>query len=228
MKKFVGITLAIGLAIGLGLAVDQVGADDHSLVGKTIPEGVGPGTDGDFEAIEALFRGDMVAEMGLGCSNGAGTSGGPNDWAVGVTATLMPPMGLYSTTHNMFTQLGFFTQMAFVVYADSAGVPGAVIGSQALTNAQYQAGTNTITVSPHITLTNQTFFFGLNNPQTNAGGRIGLDTSTAGGPNSFIRAPSCGAATWTALTTIGFPGSWVMRVLVDDTLPVELQAFSVE
>jgi hypothetical protein len=40
------------------------------------------------EGTEPLFRGDMIPDLGLGCSNPTGTSGGPNDWATRVTATL--------------------------------------------------------------------------------------------------------------------------------------------
>ena len=115
---------------------------------------------------------------------------------------------------------------AFMAWT-AAGAPGAAIGSQALTAAQYAVGTHTVAISPFIPLTNQAFFFGFNQPQTAAGMRWGRDTSVGSG-FSYILAPSCGLGSWGTMTAIALPGDWVMRVLVDDTVPVELQMFSVE
>jgi hypothetical protein len=168
----------------------------------------------------------MIAEQGLGCSNTTGNSGGPNDWAVGVTASLTPPMGIVSMDYNMFTQNGFVTQMAFKVWTAGGG-PGATVGSQALTAAQFAVGTHTVAISPFIPLTSQSFFFGLSQPQSNAGCRIGEDTSSGGSGFSYLRAPGCGLGSWGTVTSIAFNGDWVMRVLVDDTVPVELQSFTI-
>jgi hypothetical protein len=54
-------------------------------------------------SFEYLFRGDMSPDLGLGCSNPSGMSGGPNDWATKVTATLTPPIPIISTTYNVFS-----------------------------------------------------------------------------------------------------------------------------
>ena len=43
---------------------------------------------------ETLFQGDLIADMGLGCSNSVGTSGGPNDIVVGVAAASAPPFNI--------------------------------------------------------------------------------------------------------------------------------------
>ena len=69
---------------------------------------------------------------------------------------------------------------------------------------------------------------GFNQPQSLAGMRIGLDTSSGGSGFSYLLAPGCGLGSWGTVTSIAFNGEWVMRVLVDDTVPVELQMFSVE
>ena len=54
---------------------------------------------------EVLFYGDLTPELGLGCSNPSGTSGGPNDVALGVTASLTPPLAITSHYYNIFTNV---------------------------------------------------------------------------------------------------------------------------
>lgn len=175
------------------------------------------------EATEQLFRGDLGPEFGIGCSNPSGTSGGPNDLAVGVTASLAPPFGIISTTYNVFTNVGPGT-LNFVAWA-GGGSPGAPIGMQA--GVPDNQANQTAPISPAIVVTTPQFFFGLNQPETNAGLRIGVDSS-AGGGFSFIRAPTCGLAAFGTLTSIGFPGNWVMAAVIDDAVPVELMSYDVE
>jgi len=222
MKRMCIVVAIISLAGAVAVLANSLPSPKH------LEQGIGPGvTTVENRAQEYLFRGDMTAETGLGCSNTTGNSGGPNDIAQGVTATLTPPMGIIQATYNIFTQNGYITQLAFRAWA-GAGPPGATIASQALTAAQYSLGTHTVAIAPYIPLANQQFFFGFNQPQTNAGMRWGLDTSSGPSGTAYIRAPSCGLAAWGTLDSIGYPGAWVMRVLIDDTVPVELQSFNVE
>lgn len=179
------------------------------------------------EATEALFRGDMVAEAGLGCSNPTGTSGGPNDWAVGVTATLTPPFGIISTTYNVFTNVApGLTAFTFKAWQPGAS-PGAEIGSQVLGAGAASQGNHTVAVAPAITVTTPSLYFGFYQPQTTAGIRLGEDLTTSAG-TSFIRAPTCGLTVWGTVDSIGYPGNWVMRAIVDDTIPVELMSIGIE
>jgi len=228
LRKNMIIAIAVGfVAIVATLGLSTVGA--ASGVSLSSPVGAKPGptfpATNDTRATETLFRGDFVAEVGLGCSGTAGTSGGPNDLAVGVTATLTPPFGITSTTYNVFTGLGHVTAFTFKAWAGGA-VPGLEIGSQAGLSAA--TGNYTVAIAPPIMLTNQAFYFGFAQPQTNAGMRLGLDTSSGSAGTSFILAPTCGLAAWGTVDSIGFAGNWVMRAVVDDTVPVELMTFIVE
>ena len=175
------------------------------------------------EATEQLFRGDLGAEFGIGCSNPGGTSGGPNDWAVGVTASLSPPFGITSVTYNVFTGNGAGT-LGFVAWAGGL-TPGAVLGAQS--GMPLTTGNYTVTIAPYIPVADPQFFFGFNQPQTNAGMRIGVDSSSGSG-FSFLQAPTCDLGSWGTLTSIGFPGDWVMAAVVSSILPVELTVFDVE
>jgi hypothetical protein len=180
------------------------------------------------EATEALFRGDMVAEIGLGCSNSVGTSGGPNDWAVGVTATLTPPFGIISTTYNVFTNVATgLTAFTFKAWAPG-GSPGAELGVRPLGGAAGSQGNHTVAVSPAITITTPSLYFGFYQPQATVGMRLGEDTSSGSAGTSFIRAPTCGASSFMTIDSIGYPGNWVMRAIVDDTVPVELMSIGIE
>jgi hypothetical protein len=177
------------------------------------------------EATEALFRGDMVAEIGLGCSNGSGTSGGPNDWAVGVTATLTPPFGIISTTYDIFTNVSpTITALTFKVW-NAGATPGPTFAAQP--GLPFTQMAHTVPIAPAIVMSAPSFYIGLGQPQTNVGIRLGMDTTTWEG-SQFILAPGCGASTWTANDAIGFPGNWVVRAIIDDTIPVELMTFTAE
>lgn len=227
-RKNIIIAAAVGfVAIVATLGLSTAGAaGDVSL---SSPEGAQPGPPfpaaAEGRATETLFRGDFGAEDGLGCSNTAGTSGGPNDFAVGVTATLTPPFGITSTTYNIYTGLGATTALTFKAWAAGAA-PGAEIGSQS--GMSMGTGNYTVAIAPPIMLSAQTFYLGLSQPQTNAGMRIGLDTSSGSAGTSFILAPGCGLAAWGTIDSIGYPGNWVMRAVIDDTVPVELMTFTAE
>jgi len=218
---------------GIAVAALLVGGVYHaqSVEAKTAKfqaaaiEGVAPHTVGNVSphlgrATEALFRGDMTDESGLACSSG------PQDNAVGVTATLAPPFGVISTTYIMRTLTGNLGTFNFTVYA-SGGTPGAVIGQQAIPNGG-TTGTHTVTINPAINVTTQQFYFGVG--WTGAGAVYpGRDTSsTPISGTSFIRAPTCGVTNFVALESIGFPGNWCFRAIIDDFIPVELQQFDVE
>lgn len=169
---------------------------------------------------EALYQGDLVAEMGLGCSNGAGTSGGPNDIVVGVFATTPPPFDITGHYYEIYSQFSpTMTALSFIVNAGTT-VPGAEIGRQG--GLDFGIGPHTVSVS--VPITTASFFFGHNQPQTNAGMRWGLDTSTSAG-TSYIRAPTCGATAWSLVDALGFPGNWCMSATIGGDSPVELQSW---
>lgn len=177
------------------------------------------------EGTEQLYRGDLVAEIGLGCSNPSGTSGGPNDWAVGVTASATPPFDIVSTTYNIFTNVSpTINQFDFRAWAGGAS-PGAQFGSQA--GLPFGTGNHTAVIAPAITVSAANapggqFYFGFNQGQTTAGIRIGEDTSSASAGTSFIRAPTCGAASFVTVDSIGYGGNWVMAAVIDFGPPPEL------
>jgi len=182
----------------------------------------------DGRATEALFRGDFVPEQGLGCATTATpiVGGGPNDFAVGVTASLTPPFGIISTTYNVYTgtpAAPTLTALTFKAWQGGAA-PGTEIGAQS--GMAVATGNYTVAVAPAIVVNSAAFYFGFLQPQTDSGMRIGLDTTASAG-TSFIRAPDCGLAAWGTVDSIGVPGNWVMRAVIDDTVPVELQTFSV-
>jgi hypothetical protein len=181
------------------------------------------------QAQEPLFRGDMIPDIGLGCSNPTGTSGGPNDWATKVTATLVPTFGVASTTYNIFT---FNAGPTWNLVAwNNGGIPGTVIGTFPLGAGSGTTGDHTVTV-PIGGLTipaaaGQTFFFGLSQGADLNGVRLGMDNTSSTPATVYIRAPGCGAAAFTAVENLGFPGHWVHRIIIDDTFPVELMDFEI-
>jgi hypothetical protein len=225
MKKrnYVGLVIVALVLIVTG----QVAAQTTLRGDRTEPPNAGsPGDPG--EATEVLFVGDFGPEIGIGCSNGGGTSGGPNDVFVGVNATLTPPFGITSHTYNIFTQVSpTITALTFQTRA-GGGSPGAVGYSQA--GLPFTQGNHTVAVpDPFAAVINSSqFYFGQTQPQTNVGMRWGVDTSSGSQGTSFLRAPTCGASSFVTLDSIGFPGNWVMAVIVDDTIPVELMNFTID
>ena len=181
---------------------------------------------------EPLFRGDMVPEIGLGCSDGTGSSGGPNDWATRVSATRppAPAWGVTSTTYNIFTfNAGPTWNLA--AWADGA-VPGAVIDTCPLGAGSGTTGNHTIAVPPGcLTIpagSGPNFFFGLSQGADTNGIRIGQDTNGPFAPATvYIRAPGCGLASFGSVESIGYPGNWVHRIIVDNSLPVELMDINI-
>lgn len=221
-RLFVFVALACLLVGITAVSADNRLTNPNPTSGSV---GLPPGPVG--EATEMLFQGDMVAEQGLGCSNSAGTSGGPNDFAVGVTATLTPPFGIVQTTYNVYTNVSpNLTSFTFKAW-QGGGAPGAEIGTAPFGPAAASQGNHTMAVSPAITVNSASFYFGFYQSQTNVGIRIGLDTTSTAG-TSFIRAPGCGAGSFVTVDSLGFPGNWVMRTIVDDAVPVELMSLGVE
>lgn len=179
------------------------------------------------EMTEALFRSDGSAELGLGCSNPTGNSGGPNDWAQKVTAVVItPPFGITSTTYNIFTNNLPNTVWDLVGWAGGA-TPGAEIFRANLTPADATAGNHTVTVVADHGVPTASFYFGFNDATPAHGMRLGMDSTSSAPGATFLRAPGCGAAAFTDVISIGFPGFWVIRAIADDTVPVELMDFNV-
>jgi hypothetical protein len=181
-----------------------------------------------IEATEMLFRGDMLPDLGLGCSNPTGTAGGPNDWATKVTATLTPPFGITNTTYNIFS-FNSGPTWDIVAWANGA-TPGAELGRTPLGQANGTTGNHTVAVVPFVPVPagQQTFFFGLSQGADLNGVRIGMDSSGSTPNTVYIRAPGCGLNVFGTVESIGFPGFWVHRITINDVPPVELMNFDVK
>ena len=215
--------LLIGALFALGLSTSAMAAGEV-FDGYTGNPNNNPPAD---RTDEDLFYGDLTPEFGIGCSNPSGTSGGPNDVAVGVTASCTPPFVITSHYYNIFTNVSpNITQLDFVAWAGGA-VPGAEIaGSRVSLAPQWGAGDHTVAI-PNVVIPSAQFYFGQNQNQTNVGLRWGVDSSSGSWGTSYIRAPTCGAAAFTLLDNLGFPGNWVMAVTVkcEGPVPVELKSW---
>jgi len=199
------------------LCLAGVAGADHSLVGQS-----GVPYSGPQIRPEMLYQGDLIPERGIGCSNVSGTSGGPNDVAVGVTATTTPPFCITSHMYNIYTSVSpNINALSFVCWTGFAA-PGVEFGRQA--GMAWSAGNHTAAISPAIVVSDPWFFFGQNQPQTNVGIRWGLDQSSSAG-TSWIKAPGCGLSSWGTMESIGYPGNWCMAVSVDAPSPTELQSW---
>ena len=210
--------LALGLIAGPALA-------GNSLIGRSGSSS--PLHTSQRDATQSLFRGDLIAERGIGCSNGSGTAGGPQDLAVGVTATAVAaPFDIVSTTYNIFTNISpNITSLSFVAWT-GGGTPGAELARR--TGLPFTTGNHTQSFATAISMASPAFYFGVNQAQTNVGIRLGQDTTAPVAGTSFIRATTCGAAAFITVEAAGVAGNWVMAVLVDDNVPVELMSFDVE
>ena len=218
MRKnlLIAALFAVGLSTSAMAAGEQL--DGYSGNTNNVPP-VDRGT-------EVLFYGDLTPELGIGCSNPSGTSGGPNDVAVGVTASLTPPLNITSHYYNIVTNVSpNISHLDFVAWGGGA-VPGAEQGRVSVA-PNWGAGDHTVAIAG-VCVTDQQFYFGQNQNQTNVGIRWGLDSSSGSWGTSFIRAPTCGAGAFTLVDNLGFPGNWVMSVTVDEgcgPVPVELKSW---
>ncbi len=215
------------LILGAGAAV----AEPPTLKGTGSAGGVTAPPPEHGGATEVLQVGDFTPEIGIGCSNENGTSGGPNSMALQVTATSMPPtFYLQSATYYSFTQSSpTITQMLFAIRVDgpSPGATAAVAPIPFLVDEF-----NVAVFEPRLPVGEATapggrFYIGLIQSQTDVGFRAGVDTSSGSDMTSYIRAPACGAANFTLLDTLGFPGNWVIRAIANELIPVELMTFQV-
>ena len=174
------------------------------------------------EATEALFLGDMTADISVGCG------AGPNEWATKVTATLMPTFGVVSTTYSIANTSG--PTWDLVAWNNGAS-PGSEIQRCPLGAANGTPGNHTVTVLPGcLTIpaaAGQTFFFGLSQGTDPIPMAFAMDTSGSTAGTVFIRSPNCGLPNFGTVESIGFPGYWVHRIIIDDTVPVELMSFGV-
>ncbi len=206
-RVLIGV-LSVFLMVGMAAAHDLAGFNpNHSSNPPERPED--------------LYQGDLTPEMGLGCSNPTGSSGGPNDAVVGVAAAMTPPFSITSHYYDIYTASSYVTALSFIALTGMA-VPGNEFGRQG--GMDPTLGGHTVAISPSIEVTNAMFFFGHNQPQTNAGMRWGLDTTTSAG-TSYLRCPACGLDTFTLLDALGYAGNWCMSVSIDGASPVELQSW---
>ncbi len=215
--------LLIG-ALSVVMIVGMVGASmANTLEGRYNGPNPGYTPVGD---VEVLFKGDMGPDQGLGCSNGTGNSGGPNDVAVGLTATCPPPFNILEHEYNIYTNVSpTITALSCVLWAGGTE-PGMEYFRRSGLNWTQNA-TNTFHVYnmvPPMIVPSAQFFFGHNQPQTDVGIRWGMDMG--GTPSdSFIRAPSCGANVFTNVAALGFVGNWTFSVTIDCVVPVELSTW---
>ncbi|MCA9728624.1 MAG: hypothetical protein KC729_13125 [Candidatus Eisenbacteria bacterium] len=208
----------LGVALSSGLSTIAIAAGEN--LG---PGGIDPNSTPPADRSEFLFQGDLVPEFGIGCSNSADTSGGPNDAAVGVTATTTPPFVITSHFYNMGTAAPpNITQLSFVAW-QGGPIPGPEIGRISIA-PNWDSGDHTVSIAG-IAVSSSQFYFGQNQNQTNVGIRWGVDSSSGSAGTSFIRAPACGVGQFTLLDAIGFPGNWVMAVTIDAIVPVELSSW---
>jgi len=172
-----------------------------------------------------LFQGDLGAEIGLGCSNASGTSGGPNEVAVRVTSPFQT-LTISAHYYHVFTNVSpTITALTFSVW-DGGSTPGAILRQQR--GLDFAEGVHTVSLAPPIFLGSDVgqFFFGQTQPQSTAAIRWGVDTSSGGGSESFISAPGCGLSAWSTLSSLGFAGNWVMSISVyDGVSPIELRTW---
>jgi hypothetical protein len=204
--------MVAALCMGM-LAAVQVSAE-NSLPGYGTPP-TDPPTLPDTGQI--LFKGDLVPELGIGCSNTAGTSGGPNDVAQGVEVDL--PCTVTSHWYYIFTQVSpNITALSFVAWLDIGG-PDLEFYRQA--GLDWGVGSHTEAIN-NLVIPSASVFIGHNQPQTNVGMRWGVDSSSGDNGKSYIRAPSCGASTFFTLASLGFPGQWTWSATCRKDVPVEL------
>ncbi|MCA9730462.1 MAG: hypothetical protein KC729_22480, partial [Candidatus Eisenbacteria bacterium] len=159
-------TLAILLSLGLSTA---------ALAGSERWDGYtgNPNNHPPADRSELLFRGDLTPELGLGCSNASGTSGGPNDVAVGVTSTMTPPIAITSHYYNIFTQVSpNISQLDFVLWQGGAA-PGAEIGRVSIA-PEWGAGDHTVAIAG-LEVSSSQVYFGQNHNQADVGMRWGAD-----------------------------------------------------
>jgi hypothetical protein len=226
---FVGATAVVAGGISIGAVNKPTLSSGKPAAHKAVPFAPMKTP----QATEPLFRGDMIPEIGLGCSNSVGSTGGPNDWATRVTPTLppSPSWGVVSTTYNIFS-FNSGPTWNLMAWNNTAGPPGTVIGTCPLGAGSGSNGNHTIAVAAGcLTIpaaSGPTWFFGLSQGADPQGVRIGMDTNGTITPNTvFIRAPVCGLAAFGTVESIGFPGNWVHRIIADNTLPVELMDFDI-
>jgi len=217
---FVGATVALA-GVSLGAANGKPTTVTSKPMGSGGPFVAKPSMMSP-EATEALFLGDMAADISVGCP------AGPNEWATKVTATLMPTFGVVSTTYGIAGTSG--PTWDLVAWNNGAS-PGSDIQRCPLGAAAGTPGTHTVTVLPGcLTIpvaAGQTFFFGLSQGTDPDPMAFGMDTSGSTPDTVFIRAPNCGLPNFATVESIGFPGYWVHRIIIDDTVPVELMSFGV-
>lgn len=201
------------------LCLVGVASAEHQLVGAS-----GVPYSGPQLRPEMLYKGDLIPELGIGCSNPSGTSGGPNDVCQGVTATTTPPLYITSHFYNIYTNVSpTLTMLTFKVWSGFAA-PGVVLGQQA--GLPFAQGSHTVAINPPIQVGDPWFFLGQSQPETGAGMRWGLDQSTPPAGTSWIKAPTCGLSAWGTMASIGYPGNWCMAVSVTGTpTPAELQSW---
>lgn len=221
------------------LVISLVCATSGTALGQVRLDGYDGNTDNSppAEREEILFWGDLTPEFGLGCSNASGTWGGPNDIAVRMTATILPPFFIESIYYNIFTSVSpNINQLDFVIWESQVGAghgrPGAELFRYSLA-PHWDEGDHTVAIPPEgQRLCGAQFFVGMSQPQSDVGIRWGVDSSSGSWGTSLIRAPACGAQQFTLLDNLGYPGNFVLAVTVDaapdgdcGSTPVELRTW---
>jgi len=217
---------ALAAAACLALVVGQSSAHPTSIGEIRRDPDAGTSTAG---CPSIAFAGDLGPEIGVGCSQGGGTSGGPIDVAQGAFISVPPPFLITSHFYNIFTQVSpNITSLSFVVWRGAGSTPGAEVAR--IPGLDYSAGTHSAFLPGGVTITSADvpsalLYFGQSQPQTNVGLRWGVDTSSGSWGLSYIRAPACGNSSFVTLDSIGTPGNWAMAVCIETFVPVELKSW---
>lgn len=169
---------------------------------------------------ESVQNDDGVCVEEIGCSNGDGTSGNPNEIVECFTSTLTPPFALNEVSYEVGVNPGAPVELFVEVYEwTGTGLPGVVADSAALPAGELTPGTHTVVLATPLTVTTQAFCIGINGYDATDGYRLMKSQTTSVAGSSFIRAPTCGANDFVSMADIGFPGNWCIRGVIGGITP---------
>jgi hypothetical protein len=140
----------------------------------------------------------VTLEILVGTTTGGGSADFFGDGEAALSRFQCATSGTVDTLSFTQTASGF-TQLRLAIYADSAGVPGALLGTSALTTDQ-TAGTKSLALTPSVAVTLGTFYWlgimGTNgSPQYTAASGTGERHKTVGAGATAFPNPWGGADT---------------------------------
>jgi hypothetical protein len=167
--------------------------------------------------------GTCAESYGIGCSNGDGTSGNPNDivecFSPSSTAS---PFLLTEATYDVSADSTEPDALSLRIFEWSgSGAPGALVSTTPLGPGDLAFGPHTIVLDPPLEVPTANFCLGIYGEATDDGFRIlksGVETLAN---TSWILAPSCGANSFTGVAALGFPGNWCMSATIEPSFSLE-------